>query len=113
MKGYKKYFGKKIIWFLITLVFAVLLNFILPRLMPANPVATITGKLVGGSTDAAIVQQTYEQYMKEFGLDKSMPERDHFLLRGLDHRFAAARHPRGLDPGQRAGCPGRLHQEGL
>ena len=78
MKGYKKYFGKKIIWFLITLVFAVLLNFILPRLMPANPVATITGKLVGGSTDAAIVQQTYEQYMKEFGLDKSMPEQ--FLI---------------------------------
>lgn len=78
MKGYKKYFGKKIIWFLITLVFAVLLNFILPRLMPANPVATITGKLVGGSTDTAIVQQTYEQYMKEFGLDKSMPEQ--FLI---------------------------------
>ena len=32
-KGTKKYFKKKIIWFLITLVVAVLLNFFLPRLM--------------------------------------------------------------------------------
>ena len=32
MKGYRKYFGKKLLWFLITLVFAVILNFVLPRL---------------------------------------------------------------------------------
>ncbi len=32
-KGTKKYFKKKIIWFLITLVVAVLLNFFLPRFM--------------------------------------------------------------------------------
>ena len=32
-KGTKKYFKKKILWFLVTLVVAVLLNFFLPRLM--------------------------------------------------------------------------------
>ena len=48
MKGYRKYFGKKIIWFLITFVVAVFLNFFLPRLMPANPVAAITGKMANG-----------------------------------------------------------------
>jgi len=38
-KGTKKYFKKKIIWFLVTLVVAVLLNFFLPRLMrgPGTP----------------------------------------------------------------------------
>ena len=43
MKGYRKYFGKKLLWFLITLVFAVILNFVLPRLMPSDPVSSITG----------------------------------------------------------------------
>ena len=31
MKGMKKYYTQKIMWYLLTLVFAVLLNFILPR----------------------------------------------------------------------------------
>ena len=46
MKGYRKYFGKKLLWFVITLVVAVILNFVLPRLMPADPVSAITGKKV-------------------------------------------------------------------
>ena len=39
MKGYRKYFGKKILWFFITFIIAILLNFILPRMMPGDPVA--------------------------------------------------------------------------
>ena len=39
MKGMKKYYTQKIMWYLLTLVFAVLLNFILPRLMPGDPVS--------------------------------------------------------------------------
>ena len=71
MKGYRKYFGKKILWFIITLIVAVILNFLLPRLMPVNPVATITGKVAGqGATDAAAVQRIYEHYLHEFGLDQ-------------------------------------------
>ena len=46
MKGYRKYFGKKILWFVITFIVAVILNFFLPRMMPADPVAAITGKTV-------------------------------------------------------------------
>ena len=57
MKGYRKYFGKKILWFFITLVAAVVLNFILPRLMPADPVSAITGKMASGMTDATAVQE--------------------------------------------------------
>ncbi|MBQ8973594.1 MAG: ABC transporter permease, partial [Clostridia bacterium] len=72
MKGYRKYFGKKIVWFVITLFVAVILNFILPRLMPADPVAAITGKMAQGVTDASTTREIYERYAKEFGVDKPM-----------------------------------------
>jgi peptide/nickel transport system permease protein len=74
MKGYRKYFGKKIVWFLITFVIAVLLNFILPRLMPGDPVAVITGQLAQGMNDQTKVQQIYDSYAKEFGTNKPMWE---------------------------------------
>ena len=74
MKGYRKYFGKKILWFVVTFVVAVILNFILPRLMPADPVAAITGKMAQGMTDASAVQEIYQRYQKEFGTDKPMIE---------------------------------------
>ena len=74
MKGYRKYFGKKIIWFIITFIAAVILNFILPRLMPSDPVTAITGKLTSGMSDAAAVQQVYERYQEEFGTNKPMIE---------------------------------------
>lgn len=72
MKGYRKYFGKKLLWFLVTFIVAVILNFILPRLMPADPVATITGKLAGGNSDASAVAEIYKRYQKEFGTDLPM-----------------------------------------
>ena len=78
MKGYRKYFGKKIIWFLITFVIAVILNFFLPRLMPADPVAAITGKMASGMTDASAVQEIYKRYEEEFGTNKPMWEQ--FLI---------------------------------
>lgn len=72
MKGYRKYFGKKLLWFLITLVFAVILNFVLPRLMPSDPVSSITGKLAAGMSDSAAVREIYEHYQEEFGTNKPM-----------------------------------------
>lgn len=74
MKGYRKYFGKKILWFVVTFVFAVMLNFLLPRLMPGDPVAAITARTASGMTNASAVKKIYEQYQKEFGTDKSLVE---------------------------------------
>ena len=74
MKGYRKYFGKKILWFAITFVVAVILNFFLPRLMPADPVAAITGKMAQGMTDASAVQEIYKRYEEEFGTNLPMHE---------------------------------------
>ena len=74
MKGYRKYFGKKILWFAITFAVAVILNFFLPRLMPADPVAAITGKMAQGMTDASAVQEIYKHYEEEFGTNLPMHE---------------------------------------
>ena len=73
MKGYRKYFRKKLIWFALTFVVAVVLNFVLPRLMPADPVAVIMSKM-GTMTDATAIKQMYEHYAEEFGTNKSMWE---------------------------------------
>lgn len=72
MKGYRKYFRKKIAWFLITFIIAILLNFILPRLMPGDPVAVITARSAQGISDASAVKQIYENYAEQFGTNKPM-----------------------------------------
>jgi len=74
MKGYRKYFGKKILWFFVTLVAAVVLNFFLPRLMPGDPVSSITSRTARGMSETAAVQRVYENYQREFGTDKPVLE---------------------------------------
>jgi len=74
VKGYIKYFGGKLIWFTITLVVGVILNFMLPRLMPGDPVAVITQRVTTGMADPSAIQQIYEDYTKLFGTDKPVHE---------------------------------------
>ena len=78
MKGYKQYFLKKLGWFFVTFVFAFLLNFILPRLMPGDPVAVITQKVTQGMSSQAGISKVYEQYSELFGTKK--PLLDQFFL---------------------------------
>ena len=72
MKGYRKYFGKKILWFFLTLFIAFILNFTLPRLMPADPVANIMSRTARGVQDAAVTKAMHESYVKAFGLDQPL-----------------------------------------
>jgi len=72
LKGYKKYYSKKIIWYVLTLIVAVMLNFLLPRLMPGNPVSAIAVRASNGMTDQTAVQKVYEEYVKTFGIDKPL-----------------------------------------
>lgn len=72
MKGYRRYFSKKIVWFLITFIIAFLLNFILPRLMPGDPVAAIMAKAAPGLSSASSVKHIYEEYAEKFGTNKPM-----------------------------------------
>lgn len=72
MKGYKKYFLNKLLWFVITLVAAVILNFILPRLMPGDPVAGIVARLAQGMSSSTGMKAVYEKYAELFGINKPL-----------------------------------------
>ena len=74
MKGYRKYFTTKLVWFLTTFVFAFLLNFILPRMMPGDPVAVITQRVTQGMTSQSGAQAVYQQYAEQFGTNKPVWE---------------------------------------
>jgi peptide/nickel transport system permease protein len=68
-----RYLARKIGWTLIVFFVALVLNFILPRLIPGNPVDAIVGQLAaGGGTGGEQLQQVHEHFMKEFGLDKPL-----------------------------------------
>lgn len=69
---FARYFSRKVIWYLITLVIAVTLNFFLPRLIPGNPVAVIASQMMEGMADSNTQKKVYDSFMKEFGLDKPM-----------------------------------------
>ena len=78
MKGYRNYFGKKLVWFFITLVSAFILNFTLPRLMPGDPVAAIVARMAQGMSNTAGVQAIYEQYTELFGTN--LPIHEQFFV---------------------------------
>ena len=97
MKGYFRYFSGKLVWFLITLIFAFILNFMLPRLMPGDPIAGIVSRMAQGLSDASGVQATYEHYTQLFGLNKPMLEQFFIYVNNVlhgDFGFSIAQYPR-------------------
>jgi peptide/nickel transport system permease protein len=97
LKGYRKYFLNKLAWFLVTLVFAFLLNFILPRLMPGDPVAAIVSRLAQGMTNTTGVQAIYQQYADLFGTNRPLIEQFFLYVRNVFHGnfgFSFSQYPR-------------------
>ena len=78
MKGYTKYFVNKLVWLVVTFIFAFFLNFFLPRLMPGDPVAAIASRMAQGMTNTSGMQQIYQQYTEQFGTNK--PILDQFIV---------------------------------
>ena len=59
-----KYIGRKVAWTLVVFFVALLLNFLLPRLIPGNPVDAIVGQLArGGGAGGEQLEQIHEHYM--------------------------------------------------
>jgi peptide/nickel transport system permease protein len=83
LRGYRKYFLNKLIWLLITFVFAFLLNFILPRLMPGDPVAAIVARLAQGMSNSTGMKDVYEQYTALFGTNKPLLEQFIIYVRNM------------------------------
>ncbi|HML23501.1 MAG TPA: ABC transporter permease [Aggregatilinea sp.] len=97
MKEYRNYYLKKLIWFVVTLQCAFILNFILPRLMPGDPVTAIVSRMAQGMSNATGVQAVYEQYTKLFGTDKSMIEQFLIYIRNVfrgDFGYSISQYPR-------------------
>jgi peptide/nickel transport system permease protein len=97
LKGYRKYFLNKLLWFFVTLVAALLLNFFLPRLMPGDPVAGIVARMAQGMSNARGVQAIYEQYTELFGTNRPILEQFFIYvgnaIRG-DFGFSFSQYPR-------------------
>jgi peptide/nickel transport system permease protein len=85
LKGYRRYFLNKLLWFLVTAVFAFVLNFTLPRLMPGDPVAAIVSRLAQGMTNATGVQKIYQQYTELFGTNKPILEQFIIYIKNVAH----------------------------
>jgi peptide/nickel transport system permease protein len=97
LKGYRRYFLNKLLWFLVTFVFAFLLNFILPRLMPGDPVAGIVSKLAQGMSNTSGIQAIYKQYADLFGTNKPMIEQFFIYVTNVargDFGFSFSQYPR-------------------
>jgi peptide/nickel transport system permease protein len=97
LKGYRKYFLNKAFWFLITFVAAFILNFILPRLMPGNPVAAIVARMAQGQSNASGVQAIYKQYTELFGTNRPLLQQFLIYLQNVFHGdfgFSFSQYPR-------------------
>ena len=97
MKGYFNYFGKKLIWFIITFIVAFILNFALPRMMPGDPVAAIVSRLAQGMTNATGVQAIYQQYADLFGTNKPLLTQFLLYIKNVVHGnfgFSFSQYPR-------------------
>jgi peptide/nickel transport system permease protein len=82
--NFARYLGRKALWYLAALIIALLLNFILPRLIPGNPVDAIVSQLSrGGGTGGDQLKAIHENYMREFGLDKPLWEQFLVYLKQL------------------------------
>lgn len=75
MSKFQRYLLNKIFWFILAFFVALVFNFLLPRLIPGNPVDALVGQMaVGGGATGEAQKQIYAAYIKEFGLDKPITQ---------------------------------------
>jgi peptide/nickel transport system permease protein len=97
LKGYRRYFGNKLIWYGATLVAAFILNFTLPRLMPGDPVAAIVARQAQGLSNSTGIQAIYEQYTELFGTNRPIHEQFFLYVRNVargDFGYSISQYPR-------------------
>ncbi|WP_324716818.1 ABC transporter permease [Carboxydochorda subterranea] len=68
----RRYIVSKALWYALAFVVAMGLNFLLPRLIPGNPVDALIAQYLrsGGQGEAA--SRVYQAFLQEFGLDEPM-----------------------------------------
>ncbi|RIK55898.1 MAG: ABC transporter permease [Chloroflexi bacterium] len=73
MSKFQRYLLGKLLWFILAFFIALVLNFLLPRLIPGNPVDSIVAQMsMGGGVSGPALERLYTAYIREFGLDQPM-----------------------------------------
>lgn len=65
-----RYVARKAGWYAGALLVAMSLNFLLPRLVPGNPIDAIIADLGRGGAQGEHLRRVYEHYVAEFGLNQ-------------------------------------------
>ncbi len=65
----KKYLRMKILVYILTFIFAVTIDWLIPRLMPGNPILVLVSRFSGLPESAKVI---YSYLTKAFGLDEPM-----------------------------------------
>ncbi|MFA4661404.1 ABC transporter permease [Pyrococcus kukulkanii] len=69
MSGIKRYLMRKTIIYILTFIFAVTIDFIIPRLMPGDPIAVLLSRF---ATLPDVTKYLHSYFMQAFGLDKPL-----------------------------------------
>jgi len=70
MRPYARYVLKKGAWYLLTFFTAVTLVFMIPRLIPGNPIMSIVAQMSSGGVSSESMQRVYESFIRDYGLDE-------------------------------------------
>ncbi|ASJ17526.1 peptide ABC transporter permease [Thermococcus chitonophagus] len=65
----RRYLVRKIIIYILTFIFAVTIDFIIPRLMPGDPIAVLLSRF---ATLPDVTKYLHSYFMQAFGLDKPL-----------------------------------------
>ncbi len=91
MTKFQRYLLNKLAWFLVAFATALVMNFLLIRLIPGNPVDAIIGQMAaGGTATGEALQKMYKAYMAEFGLDQPMWKQFLVYLSNLSRGYLGA-----------------------
>ncbi len=84
MTKFQRYLLNKVFWFLLAFFVALVFNFLLPRLIPGNPVDVLVGQMAeGGGATGEAQKQIYKSYIQEFGLDQPITTQFVIYLKNL------------------------------
>lgn len=70
LSRFQRYLLGKAAWYFGAFWVALGLNFLLPRLIPGNPVDGIVARLASGGMEGQALKQIYLSYVEKFGLDQ-------------------------------------------
>ncbi len=91
MTKFQRYVLNKLAWFLVAFATALVMNFLLIRLIPGNPVDTMVAQMsAGGATSGEAMEKMYRAYMTEFGLDQPMWKQFVIYLGNLSRGYLGA-----------------------